>query len=197
MRAGGSADLDVANLDGHTVARAALTQMLNSLSLFSPARLVILDQAMDALAHKEDEAWLTDTLKQLPQNTRLVLLIPDTQRFESSKKKWVWEKVGENHWLRRSLADSGKEIEWVERSLPKLNEMPAWIMAEVRRQAGKEQFDGRAAAELANLVGNNLFQARQEIAKALSYVGPDGIVTREDVRLLCSQTREEDIFDMV
>ena len=49
-------------------------------------------------------------------------------------------------------------------------------------------------AELANLVGSNLFQARQEITKALSYVGDGGTVTREDVRLLCSQSREEDIF---
>jgi DNA polymerase-3 subunit delta len=74
-------------------------------------------------------------------------------------------------------------------------------MQEAGRQAGgdkkREPFDSRAAAELANLVGNNLFQARQEIAKALDYVGPEGTVTREDVRLLCSQSREEDIFDMV
>jgi DNA polymerase-3 subunit delta len=46
-------------------------------------------------------------------------------------------------------------------------------------------------------VGNNLFQARHEIRKALDYVRPDGSVSREDVRLLCSQSREEDIFDMV
>jgi len=59
------------------------------------------------------------------------------------------------------------------------------------------KFDKSAAAELANLVGNDLFQARQEIGKALSYCGKNETITREVVRLLCSQSREEDIFDMV
>jgi len=198
-RAESGADLDVVNMDGRSVDRAALTQTLNSLSLFSPARLVVVEQAMDALRSKEDGAWLTETLKQIPQNTRLALFIPDSRRYV--KGEWLWEKVGKGHWLRRSLADSGKKTEWVEKLLPKLNEMPGWIMAEAKRQAGedkaRDRFDGRAAAELANLVGNNLFQARQEIAKALSYAGPERTVTREDVRLLCSQSREEDIFEMV
>ena len=197
IRAESGADLGVINMDGHSTDRAVLAQTLNSLSLFSPARLVILEGALDTLRGKEDAAWLAETLKQLPQNTRLALVIPDSRRY--SKGEWFWEKVGKGHWLRAGLADSGKKVEWVEKLLPKQAEMAGWIMAEARKQGGgdKDRFDGRAAAELANLVGNNLFQARQEIAKALSYVGPDGSVTREDVRLLCSQSREEDIFEMV
>ena len=201
IRAGNAAQLEIVNLDGRMLERSALTQALNALSLFSPTRLVVLDQALDALPRKEDGDWLTKTLKQIPENTLLVLVVPDEQRFDSGRKKWVWEKVGESHWLRASLTECGKQVAWVEKLLPKLNEMPGWIAAEARKQAGgdqkREPFDGRAAAELANLVGNNLFQARQEIAKALSYVGPQGTVTKEDVRLLCSQSREEDIFDMV
>jgi DNA polymerase III, delta subunit len=197
IRAENSADLDVVSMDGQSTDRTMLAQTLNSLSLFSPARLVILEGALDTLRGKEDAAWLTETLKQLPQNTRLALVISDSRRF--SKGEWLWEKVGKGHWLRASLNDSGKKAEWVEKMLPKQAEMAGWIMDEARRQAGgdKERFEGRAAAELANLVGNNLFQVRQEIAKALDYIGPEGTVTREDVRLLCSQSREEDIFEMV
>ena len=86
-------------------------------------------------------------------------------------------------------------MEWIEKPLPSLREMPEWIMNEALTQGAK--FDRSAAAELANLVGNDLFQARQEIGKALSYCGKDETITREVVRLLCSQSREEDIFDMV
>jgi DNA polymerase-3 subunit delta len=197
IRAESAADLDVVSMDGHSTDRTMFAQTLNSLSLFSPARLVILEGALDTLRGKEDAVWLAETLKQLPQNTRLALVIPDSRRF--SKGEWLWEKVGKGHWLRASLTDSGKKTEWVEKMLPKQAEMAGWIMDEARRQAGgdKERFEGRAAAELANLVGNNLYQVRQEIAKALDYVGPEGTVTREDVRLLCSQSREEDIFEMV
>ncbi len=194
-----SGEPEVVYLDGRGLERAAFTQALNSLSLFNPARLVVLEQALDALREKEDGTWLADTLKQIPQNTILALVIPDERRY--SKGEWLWNKVGKGHWLRRSLTDSGKNVAWIEKPLPSQRDMPAWIMAEAKRQAGESRadnpFDGRAAAELANLVGNNLFQARQEIAKALSYAGPGGSVTREVVRLLCSQSREEDIFAMM
>ena len=71
IRAESGADLGVINMDGHSTDRAVLAQTLNSLSLFSPARLVILEGALDTLHGKEDAAWLAETLKQLPQNTRL------------------------------------------------------------------------------------------------------------------------------
>lgn len=190
-----SPELDVVHLDGRSVNRLELTQELNSLSLLSPKRIVILEQALDALKQKDAQMWLDETIRQLPQSTLLVLLLPDSQRYR--RGEMVWDKVDKKHWLRQSLKDCGKTVIWKEMPLPKQRDMPAWIMAEVERQGGKGHFDGRAAAELANLVGNNLFQARQEISKALSYAGADGTVTREDVRLLCSQSREEDIFAMV
>lgn len=188
-------DLDITYLDGKAANRSEITQALNSLSLLSPQRVVVLEQALDALGTKESQVWLAEMLQQLPDSTLLVLLVPDSQRYR--KGEMVWEKVGKKHWLRKSLLESGKKIEWQGMPLPSQRVMPGWIMAEAERQGGKGRFDGRAAAELANLVGNNLFQARQEIAKALSYVGTDGVVSREDVRLLCSQSREEDIFAMV
>ncbi len=193
LRAENVGGLDIEELDGQTTSLAVLKQALNSLSLLSPQRVVVLAQALEVFKKKEDGPWLTDTLKQLPTTTRLVLLIPDSQRY--FRGEMIWQKVTARHWLHASLADSGRQMEWVQKPLPSQREMPTWIMTEVARQGGR--FDGRAAAELANLVGSNLFQARQEIAKAISYVGPDGIVSREDVRLLCSQSREEDIFEMV
>lgn len=193
LRAENAEELDITWLEGHTADQAALTQTLNSLSLFSPQRVVVLAEALDVLRKKEDGQWLAELLRNLPQNTRLALLLPDSRRYV--KGEMVWQKVTPKHWLRGSLKDSGRSVVWEEMPLPSQREMPAWIMNEVQRQGGR--FEGRAAAELANLVGSNLFQARQEISKAISYVGAEGVVTREDVRLLCSQSREEDIFEMV
>jgi DNA polymerase-3 subunit delta len=129
----------------------------------------------------------------MPESTVLVLVIPDSQKYRSGEM--VWQAAGKGHWLRKALKDSGKSVEWVEKPLPSLREMPEWIMNETLKQGGK--IDRNAAAEMANLLGNDLFQARQEIGKALSYCGKDGTITRDVIRLLCSQSREEDIFDMV
>ncbi len=193
VRAEGSGELDIAALDGRGCDQSALTQALTSLSLFSPQRVVVLSDALEMLKKKEDGEWLVSLLKTLPQHTHLALLLPDSQRY--SKGEMLWQKIKSSHWLHKSLKESGRSLAWREYPLPSQREMPAWIMNEVQSQGGI--FEGQAAAELANLVGNNLFQARQEITKALSYVGAGGTVTREDVRLLCSQSREEDIFEMV
>ena len=195
LKAESLVDLDIEYLDVRSADRAAITHALNSLSLLSPKRLVVLEAALDALRAKDAKDWLAETLQQLPDSCVLVMQLTDSQKY--SRGEMVWEKVGNKHWLRQCLADSGKKIIWKEMPLPNQRDMPGWIMAEAEKQGGKGRFDGRAAAELSNLVGNNLFQARQEITKALSYVGLEGTVSREDVRLLCSQSREEDIFAMV
>ena len=186
-------ELDVEFMNGSTVSHATVTQSLNSLSLLSPRRLVVLENAQDALGNKKAQDWFEDMVKHLPQNSILALVISDSQRYV--KGQMVWQKVGAKHWLRQSLKESGKTAVWLEKKLPNQRSMPGWIMQEVKKQGGK--FDQRAAVELANLVGNNLFQARQEISKSISYVGQEKAVSREDVRLLCSQSREEDIFAMV
>jgi DNA polymerase-3 subunit delta len=55
----------------------------------------------------------------------------------------------------------------------------------------------RAAVELSRLIGNDLFQARHEIGKAISYVGDDKQVSVEVVRLLCASIKEESVFALV
>ncbi len=186
-------EVEIDYLDGSVIQTAAVSQSLNSLSLLNPRRLVVLDKALELLDGKESQTWLGDAFNQLPQSTIFVLVVQDNQRY--SKGQMVWQKINPKHWLRKCLADSGKKTAWLEKPLPSQRDMPSWIMKEVEKQGGK--FDQRAAVELANLVGNNLFQARHEISKAISYVGPQGTVTRESIRLLCSQSREEDIFAMV
>jgi DNA polymerase III subunit delta len=190
---GAFAGMNSIRLDGRAAPRGEITNSINVLPMGAEKRLVILDYALEALKEKADQDRLTGLMKSMPASTVLVLVIPDSQKYRGGEM--VWLAAGKNHWLRKALKDSEKSFEWIEKPLPSLREMPGWIMNETLRQGGK--IDGRAAAELANLVGNDLFQARQEISKALSYSGKDTPITRDVVRLLCRQSREEDIFDMV
>ena len=90
-----------------------------------------------------------DAVKSMPETTILVMVIPDSQKYKSGEM--VWQAAGKGHWLRKALKESGKSVEWIEKPLPSLREMPEWIMNEALAQGAK--IDERAAAELANLVG--------------------------------------------
>ena len=180
-------------MDGRAIQRGELANHINMLPMGGEKRLVVVDHFLESLKAKADQEWLGEILKGMPETSVLALVIPDSQKYKGGEM--VWQAAGKGHWLRKALKDSGKTLEWVEKPLPSLRDMPEWVMKEALIQGAK--FDKNAAAELANLVGNDLFQARQEIGKALSYCGKDETITREVVRLLCSQSREEDIFDMV
>ncbi len=190
---GAFAGMNSVRVDGRSIQRGELANHINMLPLGGDKRLVILDHFLESFKAKTDQDWLAEIMKAMPETSVLALVIPDSQRYKSGEM--VWQAAGKGHWLRKALKDSGRSVEWVEKPLPSLRDMPAWVMNEAQAQGAK--FDKSAAAELANLVGNDLFQARQEIGKALSYCGKDETITREVVRLLCSQSREEDIFDMV
>lgn len=190
---GAFAGINSVRLDGRMAQRSEMSNPINMLPLGGSKRLVVMDYALEALKAKADQEWLTETVKSMPETTVLVMVVPDSQKFKGGEM--VWQTAGKGHWLRKALQDSGKSVEWIGKPLPSLREMPQWIMNEALSQGAK--FEKSASAELANLVGNDLFQARQEIGKALSYCGKDEPITRDVVRLLCSQSREEDIFDMV
>lgn len=190
---GAFAEMNSVRLDGRAVQRSELANHINTLPMGGEKHLVIVDYALELLKAKADQEWLAEAAKTFPETSMLVLVIPDSQKYKSGEM--VWLAAGKGHWLRKALKESGNALEWIEKPLPSLREMPEWILQEAILQGAK--IDRSAAAELANLVGNDLFQARQEIGKALSYCGKDETITRETVRLLCSQSREEEIFDMV
>ena len=191
--AGGFGEMNSARLDGKTAVRAEVASALNMLPLGLTRRLVVLENALDCARSKDGSGWLSDLLKKMPASTQVVLVVPDTKRFKAGNLQW--ETVGEGHWLRGVLKEGGRQVAWLEMPLPGVREMPDWILREAKAQGVR--FESGAAAELAAMIGVDLFQARQEVSKARSYVGEDGTVTRAMVRLLCSQSREEDIFALV
>lgn len=191
--AGGFMDMNTVRLDGRTVGHAEISTALNMLPLGGSKRIVVLDHALEVAKGDEGQAWLENALSRLPATTVFTMILVDSQKY--SQGKMVWIAVAGAHWLRKALKASNRSVKWIESPLPSVRDMPDWILEEARAQGG--EFEPGAAAELANLIGSNTSQARSEVSKALSYVGSGQKVSRDVVHLLCSPSREEDIFAMV
>ena len=190
--AGGFGEMNFARLDGQSISKSEFAAQVNALPMLG-SRLVVLDDALALLKGKEDVAWLDSLLSAMPSTTAVVLVIEDSKKF--SKGSLVWQTVGPGHALRKTISGLKRSSTWLEHPKPTQREMPEWIANQAVEM--KLAMDSRAAAELANLVGDDLFLARQELIKAKTYAGEGEPITREMIRLLCSPSREEDVFAMV
>ncbi len=189
---GAFAGMNSVRIKANPAQRDKLASQINTMPLGGDKRLVILDLALDTFKAKHAQEWLAEILKAIPESTVVALVIPDSKKYFEGKLIW---QVGEKHWLRKVLEDLDKKIEWIEKPLPAQSEMPEWIMKEALAQGAN--FETSAAVQLANRVGNDLFQARQEIGKALSYCGKGTPVTKDVIQKLGWQSHEADIFKMV
>jgi len=186
-------ELNTTHLDGSTLNFNEISMQLNMFPLGGNKRIVILDNALETIGKKGARDWLQDILSNFSPATMLVLILEDEKKFR--KSAMVWEAVGAEHWLKETTKQFSGDARWIELSLPSDRNMPGWIIKEAEKQGGI--FHPRAAVELSRLVGNDLFQARQEIGKAIYYVGDDKQVSVDVVRLLCASTKEESVFALV
>ncbi|HUV15054.1 MAG TPA: DNA polymerase III subunit delta [Pelolinea sp.] len=189
----GFAEMNFVRLDGRGLPKSDLANHVNMLPMGGANRLIVIDAALDFIRGREKAAWLESLVAGMPASTVLALVVNDSRKY--SQGKMIWQAVGSNHSLKKALKNANRPIAWLEKPLPSFREMPEWIANEASAQG--VEIEGRAATELASLVGNNLFQARNEITKAASYAGEGQEITRDMIRLLCSPSREEDIFALV
>jgi DNA polymerase-3 subunit delta len=186
-------ELNTTHLDGSALNFNEISMQLNMFPLGGKKRIVILDNALETIGKKGAQDWLQDILSNFSPTTMLVLILQDEKKFR--KGAMEWEAVGAGHWLQDMINNFSGNARWIELSLPSDRKMPDWIIKEAEKQGGI--FHPRAAVELSRLVGNDLFQARQEIGKAICYVGDDKQVGADVVRLLCASTKEESVFALV
>ena len=186
-------ELNTTRLDASATDFNDISMQLNMFPLGGGKRIVILDNAVDVLNKKGAKEWLDSVLVSFSPTTMLVMLIEDKWKYKN--QKWDWETISSNHWLRKLSSQFSGDLTWFDIKLPSEKEMPAWIQKEANDQGG--EFDPKAAVELSRLVGNDLFQVRQEIEKCVMYVGPGKRVGADDVRLLCAASHEDDIFALV
>ncbi len=186
-------DLNTVQLDGAVLSFQEITTQLNTFPLGGSKRIVIMENAAEKLNKKETEKWLVSVLEKLSPSVLFVVILFDRKKYK--RGAMVWESFGEKHWLRKVAGKFPEKTVWSEYPLPSQREMPGWINEEVDRQGGN--FHPQATIELARLIGNDLFQARHEVEKAISYTGEGNQVKPADIHLLCAASKKETVFKLV
>ncbi len=193
VQSGGMAELNLSRLDGRSVTKNELHNHLHLLPFGAERRLVILTYALAQVKTKDDQEEFSKLLDSLPPTTQLVMLIPDSEIFERGQKKW--QVLSKQKWLSDWWAINEEKVFIQHSRLPNPHEMTGWILREVQRLDG--EIESRAAADLANALGNDTLLVSKEIEKLLIYTARERAITLADVRELCSPIDREDIFAMV
>lgn len=181
----GLGDLNVTLLEG-SVDLNTVRSHADAPPFLGTRRLVIVRNAWRSLNQQQTEAWLA-YLPEVPETTHLV--IEETTL------------LSETHPLVRRLQELAAEgrAEIRTFTLPPPRERRAFLLQWTRdraRSLGME-IDGPALARLVDILGTNLRLLHQELEKLRAYVGPNGLVTLEDVERLVPYTREASVFELV
>ena len=171
-----SVDMNLSRLDGRGLSLDDLNTAVNAMPFLSPLRLVILTNPGAVPREK-----LTDLLDKAPETTLLAMVAE--------------EALKAGHWLVKWTAQAGPRAEVRLYAMPRLWELPAWIVKEAIKQGG--QIEQSAAARLAEMVGEDTRIAAQEITKLLTYANYARAVTLEDVGRVSAASAGGNIFALV
>ncbi len=130
-----------------------------------------------ALTRAGFEKALAEHIPVLPETTVLVLLVDEALEATNPLVK-----AAEKH---------GKVIQSTQ---PKGTALTSWITK--RAKSIDVKITPEASTLLANFIGNQLRLLANELDKLATYVGKDGTINVDDVRLLSAQVQEARIFDL-
>lgn len=173
-----------------------LDELVKNISLFpfgNSRRLVIYHDPLARIsAAKDIERW-QQILESIPPSAEVVLEFATS--WVKKNKEWMWEVYARHAWLKKWIQNNKAWLALQEFRIPSKQEMPVRIKAMVEEEGGS--IEGRAAGELAQVVGDDIIMLRQEVKKLCLYIHGERPIKVEDVRLLCSVIPEEDVFSMV
>lgn len=200
------ADLNRTVLDGRTATLAEMRHHCDAVPFLAERRLVIVENLVTRLearkrgreqaAEGQDETQqssstpakalleeLLSYLPTLPPTTDLVLLDSGLASRDSSGRVVRWARSNKAHAVVR---EHGKKTE---------GELARWIGQRARSMG--TQIDGRAVAELVQLIGDDLRALANEIDKLALYVSEGAPITVDAVRQLVAHSQEAGIFNIV
>jgi len=180
-----SADMNTSHLDGRSVSENEISNAAGAMPFLAAQRLVLLESLPKRYQGAEGHKKFLSLLDSLPPSALFILL--ETEELK--------EKDFPNHWLVKWAGKNPQKAKGQGFFLPKMREMPAWLMAEAKRQGGKMEAD--AASRLAEMTGENTRQAAQEITKLLTYVNFAHPIGLEDVEAVSIVSAGADVFEMV
>lgn len=178
-------DLNISEYEGSKVSVADVLASARVMPFLSDRRLVLVTGMLTYLTRKgaskdskDQLARLVTELPSLPESSRLVFIEYQTL----SDKHPVLGLIGQD--------PSG----YVKVFNPPKNPI-AWINKQA--QAYDVMIEPRAAAALAQVVGEDLRALDNEIVKLASYVGRKGFITEKEIALLTPYVAQVDVFEMV
>src|SRR5512134_963062 len=178
-----SAEMNTARLDARSTSEDDMNNAINALPFLAKRRLVLLENISSKYNNPSARKKFLEFIEKTSETTRLVM-------YES-----VEPRDAEKHWLVKWAEKNSKLIQAKAFMLPRLKDMPGWIINETKNQGG--QIEPRAAEMLKDMVGVDTRQAGMEIAKLLAYVNWARAVTAQDVETVCIVTSQQSVFDFV
>ncbi len=171
-----------------------LIELASTVPFLAQARLVVVEGLLASLGSGRGVAteWqpLVDALPDMPETSHLVLLEPARQREQR-------QALGRSPLLRALRALDGVDFrQFAELRLGGRggNEVASWLRE--RAEANGVRIEAPAAARLSELIGADLWALSGELAKLAQYAQGRAI-TADDVELLTTAAREEDVFALV
>jgi DNA polymerase-3 subunit delta len=191
----GMRELNTTRLDGSKASLEDIQSAAYALPFLTSRRLVIVTHPFEKIKSEGTQRQLIAILEGMPASTALVLEVDDVYVPSGREKGWqMMERKGGKFLL--AWAQKHPSLAYIKVcQLPHPSAMPDWILKEAKRQGGR--FTPPAAAALADLVGTDTGQARQEITKLLTYVDGQRAVGVEDVQELAAPGGQADVFAMV
>jgi len=181
-----NADLNTSEMDGTSASVPEIINAVSSFPFLSERRLVIVRGLLGWLtrkgagqAGKEALAQLAEALPALPAHARLVLV--ERQAINASNAIIKLAENDPSGYLRTFGA-------------PK--DPTAWITRRAKAEYSAA-IEPAAAAALANLTGDDLRRADNELVKLVNYVDGARAITEDDVAALTPYVPEANIFRMV
>jgi DNA polymerase-3 subunit delta len=154
---------------------AAVYDELQTVPLFSPRRLVVVEDADPFVT--QFRATLEKKVKELPATGVLVL---DVKKWQSNTR--LFKLVGEEAAVNCNALTAQR--------------LPQWCIQWARTQHHKE-LAGPAAALLVDLIGAEMGLLDQELEKLATYVGTRPRIDSGDVDKLVGHSRTEDVFKIL
>ncbi len=178
--------MNTSRLEARTASKDELNMAVNAMPFLAERRLVLLEKPSARYTHPKHRKDFLAFLETVPPTT--VLALYEDVDEKKVAKHWLLKWVNENKQIARAealmLPKAWKTDEWIAR-----------IQKEAKSQGG--EIEGRAAARLAEMVGQDTRQTAQEITKLLTYANFERPVTLQDVELLSISTAQGDVFALV
>ena len=190
----GMLSLNTTELPARGATPGQLIELASTVPFLAQARLVVVEGLLVSLGAGRGVAteWqpLVDALPGMPETSHLVLLEPARQREQR-------QTLGRSPLLRALRALDGVDF----RQFTELriggrggNEVASWLRE--RAEATGVRIEAAAAGRLSELIGADLWALSGELAKLAQYA-QDRAITVEDVDLLTTAARDEDVFALV